>query len=156
MGVPGFISMSAGSTGAKRISDISLSNGCEDKPWKLRDQSAGEPSPLPSTHEWPLFVAILLPFPLPLLVVVLVLLRELGWSNSSASRSAGVAAFLGAVLEAEPGATYTMRLERDGSDLLCLMRDRGVLKFRIPTRLAMTEDCGREMKATGASRSFET
>ena len=49
--VPGLISMSMGSTGVKRISDISLSKGCEDRPWKLRDQSVGEPSPLPSTHE---------------------------------------------------------------------------------------------------------
>ena len=130
-----------GSTGVKRILDISLSKGCEDRPWKLRDQSVGEPSPLTSTHEWPLLlVTALFPFPFPLpLFVVLVFLRERGWSKSSAVRSAAVADFLGSGLEAESGATYTMLLERDGESLLCLVRDRAVLSVRVVTRPAMVE-----------------
>jgi hypothetical protein len=33
-----------------------------------------------------------------------------------------------------------MLLVRDGDSLLCLARDRIVLKFRVATRLAMMED----------------
>ena len=80
-------------------------------------------------------------------------LRERSWSKSSAARSAAVADFLGSVLEAEPGATYTMLLKRDGDSLPCLARDRAVLELRIATRLAMMEDGGLEMEATNASRA---
>jgi len=49
---------------------------------------------------------------------------------------------LGSGLEVEPGATYTMLLERDGDSLLCLVRDRAVLSVRAVTRPAMMEDDG--------------
>jgi len=85
-------------------------------------------------------------------VVVLEPLRET-WPKSSAVRSADVADFLGSALEAELGATYTMLLERDGDSLLCLVRDRAVLRLRVAARLAMV-DSGEGVKATGASHSF--
>ena len=92
-------------------------------------------------------VAVRLPFPLPLLVVVFELLREGSWPKSSAVRSAGVADFVGSVL----GAELTILLERDGDGLPCLVRDRAVLKLRVATRLAIVEGGTREVKATGAS-----
>ena len=45
-----------------------------------------------------------------------------------------------------------MLLERGDDNLLCLVRDRAVLKPRVATRLVMTEDGGQEMDADGCHR----
>ena len=47
-----------------------------------------------------------------------------------------------------------MVLERTGDSLLCLVKDRVVLKLRVATRLAMMEECGWDVRATGASDPF--
>ena len=77
-------------------------------------------------------------------MVVFELLRVRSWSKSSVVRSAGVADFVGSVLGAGLGATYTMLLESGGDSLPCLLRDRAVLKLRVATRLAMMKDSGRD------------
>lgn len=70
------------------------------------------------------------------------LLLGMSWPRSSAVRSAAVADFFGSVLGVGSGVADAMVLERTGDSLLCLVKDRVVLKPRVATRLAMMEESG--------------